>query len=218
MGLFNKIVGSISGLSDVVELGSAIKTGFDLFAGDDGVPSEVRRAGRDVSAIARALQNPDDPLFQRLAQQEEGIITRDFSRALREVGTANLRQSARTGGLGILDPERRDEALAGAFAKSVADRKQAARDQARAYLSSALTANQAVAGAFAPQIAADQSQRERRASGMQFLLDLVQPQQESGINLDVNLRNPPGLSFGGGFGTGSSSPTTYTTPGLSFGR
>lgn len=216
MGLFKEIIDTVGGLA---EGAAAIKTGFDLFTGGDDVPSEVSQAARDTSAIARALLNPDDPLFQKLAQQEEGIITRDFSRALRELGTANVRQAARTGGLGILNPERRDEALAGAFAKSFADRKQAARDQARAYLSSALTANRAVAGTFAPQIAADQAQREQRASGMQFLLDLFgQQQQGGGINFDVNLRNPPNLSFGTGFGADTSRPLTYTTPGLSFGR
>lgn len=222
MGLFSKIVGGVSGFGDIVETAAAIKTGVDLFAGGDDVPGEVRQAGRDISRIARALADPEDPMFQRLAAQEEGIITRDYARALRELGTANLRQTARTGGLGILNPERRDEALAGAFAKSLADRKQAARNQARAYLSSALTANRAVAGAFAPQIAADQRDRERQASGMQYLLDLFQQRpQQQGINFDINVRNPPGLTFGDrGFGAQTSRPlvSTYTTPGLSFGR
>ena len=210
MGLFKRITKDL-GLGDVVEIASAVKTGIDLFGGDDDVPSEVRQAGRNVSAIARALQDPTDPMFQELAAEEEGLITRDFIKALREVGVENQRQMARTGGMGILDPERRDEALAGAFAKSLADRKQAARDQARAYLSSALTANQAVAGSFAPMISAEQRERERQASGMQFLLDLF-PQQSSGINFDVSVMNPPNLSFG----TGTSRPavSTYTTPGF----
>lgn len=216
MGMFSKIVGGISGLGDIVEAGAAIKTGIDLFTGDDDVPGEVRRAGQDVSRIARALADPDDPMFQRLAGQEEGIITRDYARALRELGTANLRATARTG-QGILNPERRDEALAGAFAKSLADRKRAARQQAREYLSGALQANQAVAGAFAPQIAADQRERERRASGMQFLLDLTQQRQQPGINFDVSVLNPSGLSFAPPT-TSRPAVSTYTTPGLSFTR
>lgn len=218
MGLFSSIVKSVSGLGDVVETAAAIKTGFDLFAGKDDVPGEVRQAGRDVSRIARALTDPNDPLFLELAQEEEGIITRDFAKALRDLGTANRRMMGRTGGMGILNPERRDEALAGAFAKSFADRKQAARDQARAYLGSALQANRAVAGSFAPMIAENQRERERQASGMQMLLDLFQ-QPQQGISFDVDVTNPPGLSFNyGGFGAASSRPavTTYTTPGLSF--
>lgn len=221
MGMFSGIMDIFDDpdIGDLVEIGGAIKTGIDLFDGDD-VPSSVKRAGEDISRIARALMDPDDPLFQKIAAQEEGIITRDFARALKDLGTANLRQMGRTGGMGVLDPERRDEALAGAFAKSFTDRKQMARDQARAYLSSALTANQAVAGAFAPMIAADQREREQRASGMQFLLDLFQKPQQSGINFDISLLNPPNLSFGNqGFGAQTSRPavTTYTTPSLSFG-
>ena len=218
MGLFSKIT---SGLSDIVEFGAAVKAGIDLFDGGDDVPGEVRQAGRDVSAISRALMDPTDPMFQRLAAEEEGLITRDFTRALRDFGTANVRQMIRTGGFGMTDPERRDEALAGAFAKSLADRKQAARDQARAYLGSALAANQAVAGAFAPMISENQRQREREASGMQFLLDYFQPERQTGINFDISLANPPGLAFdyGNRFGAASSRPavSTYTTPGLSFG-
>lgn len=221
MGLFDGIKKALGPVGDIFETAAAIKTGIDLFAGDDDVPSEVRQAGRDVSAISRALMDPNDPLFQRIAAEEEGLITRDFARALRDFGVQNVRQMVRTGGFGMTDPERRDEALAGAFAKSLADRKQAARDQARAYLGSALTANRAVAGAFAPMISENQRQREREASGMQFLLDYFQPDQPSGINFDISLMNPPNLAFdyGNRFGARSSVPavSTYTTPGLSFG-
>lgn len=205
MGLFDDWTDDF-GFEDVVEIGVAGKTLFDLFTGED-VPSDVRRSASDTAAIARALADPDDPMFQRLVAEEESTIARDYAKALRDLSLENSRMMARTGGLGILDPERRDEALAGAYAKSYAERKQTARDQARAYLSGAITANQAVAGAYAPQLAADQRDRERQASGMQLLLDFTQntaPTQGFQYGSDP-LLNPSGLSF--------SYPTTYTTPG-----
>lgn len=217
MGIFSKLVSGDFGFGDVVETVGAGKALYDLFKGED-VPSDVSGAGSNIAAIARALQNPDDPMFRRLEEQEGSKIARDYAEALKQVGVTNRRMMARTGGLGILDPERRDEALAGAYAKSFSDRKALARDQARAYLSSAITANSAVAGAYAPSLAADQRNREREASGMQMLLDLTQnrSQPSTGINFDVSLMNPPGLSFGQpGFGTASSRPavSSYTTPG-----
>lgn len=214
MGLFSNIVSGDFGFGDVVETAVGVKTLIDLFDDDETVPSAVSGAGANISAIARALQDPDDPMFRKLEEQESTKIARDYAKALRDIGVANRRMMARTGGLGILDPERRDEALASAYTKSFADRKALAREQARAYLSSALTANQAVAGAYAPMIAANQSNLEREASGMQMLLDLSQNlfKPDTGINFDVSLMNPPGLSFSG---VPSSRPavSTYTTPG-----
>lgn len=209
MGIFSKLLPS--GFGDVVETVAGVKTLVDLFQGED-VPSEVSGAGQNIAAIARALQNPDDPMFRKLEEQEGTKIAQDYAKALRDVAVSNRRMMGRTGGLGILDPERRDEALAGAYSKSFADRKAQARLQAREYLSGALTANRAVAGAYAPMLAADQRNRERQASGMQMLLDLTQDRAPS-MNFDISVMNPPGLSFGTpGFGVHSSSPSVYTTP------
>ena len=211
MGIFSKITDAVSGFvsgNPLAAVGSVV-TLADLFKGDR-VPGAVSQAGGNISAIARALTNPDDPMFQRLAQEEEQTINSEFARALRDLGTYNRRMMARTGGLGILDPERRDEALASTYARSAADRKLAARQQARSYLSGALTANQAVAGAYAPMIAMDQSNREQRASGMQMLMDigekLFPPQQNFTFDFrDAGFQAKP-LNFD------SSMISSYTTP------
>lgn len=208
MGIFSKVFSGDFEFGDVVETAVGAKTLVDLFKGED-VPGDVRGAASNTAAIARALQNPDDPMFRRLEEQESSSIARDYALALRNVGLENQRQMARTGGMGILDPERRDEALAGAYAKSFTERKALAREQARAYLSGALTANSAVAGAYAPQLAADQRDRERQASGMQLLLDITQKSTPTrGFQFgNDELLNPSGLSFA------STTPTSYTTPG-----
>lgn len=204
MGIFKKVLSGEGTFGDIVEIGVGAKTLYDLFADEEEVPSDVSQAATDTAAASRALLNPDDPLFRRLEAQEGSSIARDYALALRRLGTENQRQMARTGGMGILDPERRDEALAGAYAKSFTERKTMARDQARAYLSSAITGNKAVAGAYAPQLATDQRNRERYASGMQLLLDLTQNKPSQNFTFN-NQFNPPGLSFTG--------PTPYTTPG-----
>ena len=195
-------------LCTYLEIARELTEMADLLEIDGANPFRIRAYRNAVHTV----EDHSTPL-RKLVEQESGTIAHDYAKALREVGLANRRMMGRTGGLGILDPERRDEALAGAYAKSFSDRKTQARAQAREYLSGALTANRAVAGAYAPQLAADQRDRERQASGMQMLLDLTQDRPPTNFNFNVSTPvsyrgndpfNVPGLSFTG--------PTTYTTP------
>lgn len=219
-------------LTDIIDLAETGYSIHEAFQGPE-TPKAYDAALSRGSEYAAALADPDHPLFQKIAAQEEATIAHDFAEALQQMRIANQRATIRTGPRGggaIFNPERRDEALAYAATRAVAENKRLARDQARGYLSSAVTANQAQLGAMGPLFTQEQQGRVDQISGVNALAELMrsytepqQPQSQAPtgfgvtqqmltgaqpINLNAYVPPPSGLSFS----NRAPAVSTYTTP------
>ena len=141
---------ALSWLSDIADLGQFGVGIYELFRGEkepEGL-DELLRAAEESRRYLQAATNPDDPMFQKLAAQEEAAMTRDFTSALRQIQTQNRRALAR-GQTGVtINPERRDEMIS----RNIAAHKETVKDKARAnarnYLLSAAGKNQVVMQGF----------------------------------------------------------------------
>jgi hypothetical protein len=116
--------------------------------------------------------NPDDLLYKQLVAEGETASKADLAEAIRQIAIRNRRDTARTG-MGILNPERRDESLAQAFAKSYESSRLNARLAARNYLAQAAGLNANTASMFGNLMQASMLQgalnRGQTASGLQAL-------------------------------------------------
>lgn len=167
MALFDNI-----GIGDIIGGIGAVGGLIGAFSGGPEVPGAVKKSAKMQFEIAQALANPDSEMFQRIMRGEEGRIRRDYAYALDQMSRANRRAVARTGGLGFINPERRDETVSSTVKRGFVDAKDTARASTRAYLQAAMGANSAVAGAYQPIMAAQQAGAQQRAGGFEALLDL----------------------------------------------
>ena len=139
-------------LKDIVDL---IRAGVGLVKGLQGrdVPAgtnELLAAAARSAKFADAL-NPNSQMFKDLADEEEAQIRRDTVEGLRFLTTEQNRATGR-GMRGILNPERRDEAIAQVTTRNFQTAKEDARGRAREFLSRAAQANIGAAGAFQPAL------------------------------------------------------------------
>ena len=150
MGMFDDILG-VAGL--------ALKA-YDTFGNQQEVPESTRRVSERATQIQDALLNPaGSPLFQQLQGQEEERIMGDFTKALNQASVQNNRRVARGGGMGFVQPERRDESIYYALSRFPTEAQRQARDQARSYLSAALGASQPMMAAGTAQMGVDTANR-----------------------------------------------------------
>lgn len=141
---------ALSFLSDLAGVGSfavGVASLFDKERKPEGL-DDFRMAAQRNRDISDQLMNPNDPRFLALAGQEEDKIRGDLSTALKELRTTDLRARARTG-MGVLNPERRDESISQALSRGFADAKERARMNARNYLQAAAAANSGAMSGFA---------------------------------------------------------------------
>jgi hypothetical protein len=141
---------ALSFLSDLAGVGSfavGVASLFDKEKRPEGL-EDFRLAAQRNRDISDQLMNPNDPRFQALAGQEEDKIRGDLASALRELRTTDLRARARTG-MGVLNPERRDESISQALSRGFSDAKERARMNARNYLQAAAAANSGAMSGFA---------------------------------------------------------------------
>lgn len=110
--------------------------------------TEMETAAARIQQISDALASPNLGSYGHLITENEDQIKRDTAASMRELSIADRRQRVRTG-TGILNPERRDEAIAQATARSHAGAKDAAREKARSFLTQSLNAQNASMGAYA---------------------------------------------------------------------
>ena len=211
MGFLSKTLSAFGGGSQgALNIAGLGLTGLQAFRGFDGpkIPGEFRDAMAQAARIRNALMNPNDPLFRQLEQQELETISGDIAEGFRRLRIQDRRQRGRTG-IGILSGERRDEAIAQASARAVADAKGQARENTRRYLSAALGANNAVLGAASTQAGFNQ---QRFAGQQQALGALAQGAFGLAGGMQENQRQTEMMKFlsgimntGGGPLTGSSS-------------
>ena len=188
LSFFNDI-----GLGDILDIGQAAVGIAGLFD-EQKLPGEVRNAIGQNQDIAAALLNPDDPMFRRLAAQEEDRIRREFAGALQQLAITNRRSAAR--GTSIINPERRDEALSMATARGYEDAKDQARAAARQFLMNASGVNNAVFNIASPLMGLDAVNRQSKAGGIEAAFDLARGTNDllNGAPQTTNLN----LNFGSG--------------------
>jgi hypothetical protein len=109
----------------------------------------LKGATKRNTTIAEMLQNPMDPRFQEAVALEEQGIRSGVQSGIAELMTMDRRQRAR--GLGMLNPERRDEGIASATATAYEQAQQQARNNVRNYLLSAANVNAQLLGGVPSQ-------------------------------------------------------------------
>lgn len=111
---------------------------------DRAITTQKRTTALDRSQqLLAAGLDPNSDLFKRLLAEETQNSRRDFTGALND-----YRNHMRRYGMGIVNPERRDEAVAQAASRGFEDIQSKARDRVRAYLASTAQQNAAVAGTY----------------------------------------------------------------------
>ena len=103
---------------------------FNAFSGQDEPEGtqEILALARQSAKFAEAL-DPNSPIFKQLVGEEEATIRRNTIEGLRQLRVQNRRALAR-GNVGILiNPERRDEAIASATTTAFQQAKEAARNE-----------------------------------------------------------------------------------------
>ena len=164
-------------LKDIVGLigaGVGIAQGFkgrDVPAGTNELIAAATRAAKFAEAL-----NPNSELFKQIAGEEEQRIRDDTIEGLRFLTIEQNRATGR-GMRGILNPERRDEAIAQATTRSFQGAKEQSRQQARDFLAKASRANAVSAVAFSPALktglAIDKSNRADFLNAVSATTDLA---------------------------------------------
>ena len=175
--------------------------------------SELEAAAGRIQQISDALASPNLGSYGHLITENEDQIKRDTAASMRELSIADRRQRVRTG-TGILNPERRDEAIAQATARIHAGAKDAAREKARAFLTQSLNAQGAAMGAYGRIAGANQQRNEANSMASARLFETVL----AGVPAFQKLLNgnPAQSGMPGGFqGRAGNFPTIYSqTAGL----
>jgi hypothetical protein len=157
---------------------------------------EMLQGQQRSNQLAAALADPNSPLFQQIAADEQAAGRDELTRTLNQIRVQNRRATARSRNGMILTPDRRDEALASALAKGTQDESVRARQRARQVISGALTGQIGATGAARQQVgmsdALSQRRNMNRTSGVQGAFDLL------GTVGRVGSRTMPSTSLGGG--------------------
>ncbi len=162
-------------LSDIAGIGKAVTGIAGLFMDDDEPEGygEMLSLAREGQKYSRALADPNDPYFKQLEGDESARLGRQFASDIKDLRTQIRRAKARNFGMDLVNPERRDEMVMKAFTQDRETRRDRARANVRAYLSSALGANRGAAASFAPvasmSSAMQGAKRSRYASGLEAL-------------------------------------------------
>lgn len=145
-----------------------------------------RKIAEEQNAIARAIAqrnvqlgsaftDPDSKLIANLAAGEEGRFRRSFAEGLRDFQISERRAAAR--GLRTVDPTRRDEAIAQAFARGAVDAREQARAAAREFLVQAAAINNQQPAFASPSFAAMNTNLASNPGGVQAATALAQIEQ-----------------------------------------
>ena len=151
----------------VANLGLGIAGAFD--GGNKKAAKQARAAQARIEGIVNDV-NSEGPMFQSAYEGKRGVLDRDFARDLNALRTKNNRAIARTGGIGFINPERADEAMASALLRNQTDLRARARDEARNTLLQSAGLYGQTAGLTAQANRADQTDRNRMYGGLSAAL------------------------------------------------
>jgi len=120
----------MSFFGDIISIGTGIIGLADGGDDSDAVEETFYRADE----IVDFLLDPSSEGFQTIQGLYEEGLNRTTIESINELLTADKRQVARTGGLGYLNPERRDEYASGTIIREAAVNKEAAISDTGDYL------------------------------------------------------------------------------------
>ena len=101
----------------------------------------MENIGASMGNIADAIGNPDNPLYQKIYNQEKGQAQQDLAAALQEMSNQNRKLSA-LGRTPLFNPERGGEQMFRAQVSGYQDAQNQARSRARDILTKQLGAQQ----------------------------------------------------------------------------
>ena len=128
--------GFLSDVGNIVQGAAGIASLF----GDRDEPEANQQASRAINEaikLAKASANPNSRAFKNLVALEEESNRLSAIKAIQDFLKQNQRNIARGGISGVVNPERRDESVMKALARSFVDARERARIQARNTLSNA---------------------------------------------------------------------------------
>jgi hypothetical protein len=154
-------------LSGLMKTGAAAN--YNLRGADLG---PMRDIASQIGGLARAQYDPNDPLYQRLYEQERGASMQDLAAAIAEMGRQN-RKLSYMGRTPLFSPERGGEMVF----RQLAQGYQGAQSQARARAREILKGGQgAMAGAYDAYGALAQAKdknKKRQAYGFANIADAL---------------------------------------------
>lgn len=124
------------------DVGGIVKAGAGIanLFGDKDEPEASKQSSRALNEaikLAKASADPNSPAFKNLAALEEEALRVAAVKQIHDFLRQNQRNIARGGISGIVNPERRDEAVMQSLARAFQGARQTARDSARQTLSNA---------------------------------------------------------------------------------
>lgn len=158
-------------LKDVGNIVTGVSGVASLF-GDKDEPRASKQSSaalNEAIKLAKASADPNSPEFQNLARLEEENLREAAVKQIQEFLEQNQRNVARGGISGIVNPERRDEAVMKSLAQAFQGAKQSARLSARQTLANAAgSLTGAGKGLYAPAVIQNtiQDQNTRRRAGL----------------------------------------------------
>ena len=198
----------LSGAIDLAQVGLGA---YDLFSGNSDVDTGDFDDVLDLNRkITKALIDPTRDPYASLATQEEDRIRGDLAAALQQWLTADRRAAAR--GVGTINPERRDEAVASAFASMNQQAREQARANARAFLTAAAGINMGGMNGAGANLIGQQQNIENRAMGIEGLFDA----RRNLLNGGQNLFGGSNLTVAVQPGQRRTLPTISGMPGYSY--
>jgi hypothetical protein len=124
------------GIADLVTAGGTLLNLFTKRKQSKEVPAvnEMLGAVRGGQEYAQAASNPNHPYFKNLVALNAEHNLTNLSEGLRELMVQHRRSVARGNPGVLINPERRDEAVASAFMRGLYNQNEDAKQKARDYL------------------------------------------------------------------------------------
>jgi hypothetical protein len=170
MGLFDGLLGDSLGdvsFGDALGAGALALGAYSMFNGG-GQDKNMKRALDRQAELSGALADPNSPMFQSIEASERAKAHADFTKLINQLAVKSRRQSARTGGMGMIDPERRDEFVSSALSRGESRINDVAKQRAREFLQTALGANTGLTQAYGAAGNAAQTRTNRMLGGAEI--------------------------------------------------
>ena len=153
-------------VGNIVQGASGIASLFGDTKEPAGSKASAKALGEAIR-LAKASANPNSTEFKNLVALEESALREAAVKQITDYLKQNQRAVARGGISGIVNPERRDEAVMQSLARAFQGAQQTARDSARQTLTNAAGELTGAGGSYSPvistQLAVNQSNDKRQA-------------------------------------------------------
>jgi len=178
------------------------------------------QASRRSADIAKALSQPDLGKYSGLVDAEQNAINRGAARDIYDLANADRESRVRSAsGVGMFNSDRRDETITREFIRQREASRDAARTNARTYLTAALNANNIAIGGYGQvadiQTGLNDQSYDRQSLGLEQLTLLADNADLDTAGIGKLLASIGGNSSGGMKLLNGAPPSTgsYATSG-----